>query len=102
MPALLARDTLPRFRGEIVRAHVAADALVAALVASGKVRDATSPNASNIRMLEMDEAFAQAAFERGRFAGVRIGRWRDGRVPFSVNTTLLRRPVEEYVRLFLD
>jgi len=101
MPAVLARDALPGFRGDIVRAHALADALVAALVASGKVRDASSPDASNIRMLEMDEAFAQAAFERGRFAGVRLGRWREGRVPFYVNTTLLRRPLEEYVRLFL-
>lgn len=101
MPAMLARDGLARFRDDIGRAHAVADALVAALAGSGKVRDATSPNASNIRFLEMDEAFAQAAFERGRFAGVRIGRWRDGRVPLFVNTTLLRRPLDEYVRLFL-
>jgi threonine aldolase len=101
MPAMLARDALSRFRDDIGRAHALADALVAALVASGKVRDATSPNASNIRMLEMDEAFAQAAFERGRLAGVRIGRWRDGRVPLFVNTTLLRRPLDEYAGLFL-
>jgi threonine aldolase len=101
MPAMLARDALPGFRGDIGRAHALADALIAALVASGEVRDLTSPNASNIRMLGMDEAFAQGAFERGRFAGVRVGRWRDGRVPLYVNTTLLRRPLAEYVGLFL-
>jgi len=31
---------------------------------------------------------------------VRIGRWKDGAIPFYVNETFLRRPVEEYVRLF--
>lgn len=46
-------------------------------------------------------AFADAAFERGRQAGVRIGRWKDGTIPLFVNTTLLRRPVAELAALFL-
>jgi threonine aldolase len=49
----------------------------------------------------MAQDFAAAAFERGRQAGVRIGRWKDGDIPLFVNTTLLRRPVEELAALFL-
>lgn len=101
MPAMLANDALPGFDREMAKAHERAAQLIAALVASGRVRDRTSPHASNIHMLEMPEAIAAAAFERGRAAGVRIRRWEDGVVPLYVNTTILRRPVEEYVALFL-
>ena len=101
MPAMLARDTLPGFRGRIVQAHEHAERLVAALVTSGRVRDRTPPHASNIHLLEMPEAQAQAALERALRAGVRLRRWRDGVVPLYVNTTIVRRPVEEYVALFL-
>ena len=101
MPAMLANDALPHFDREIAKAHERAAQLIAALVASGKVRDRTSPHASNIHMLEMPEPLAAAAFERGRAAGVRIRRWEGGVVPLYVNTTILRRPVEEYVALFL-
>ncbi|MCH7862703.1 MAG: amino acid lyase, partial [Proteobacteria bacterium] len=83
------------------RAHGAAGALFAALEKSGKVKRAPNPDASNIYRLEMPQALAEAAFERGRVAGVRIGRWEKGSIPFFVNETLLRRPVEEYVRVFL-
>ena len=101
MPALLALDGLSTFPREIAKAHVRASQLVAALVASGKVRDTSNPNPSNIRRLAMAQDFAAAAFERGRQAGVRIGRWKDGNIPLFVNTTLLRRPVEELAALFL-
>lgn len=101
IPALLANDALPGFRQRIVQAHGHAAQLIAALVASGKVVDRTSPHASNIHMLEMPEGMADAAFERGRKAGVAVRRWREGVVPLVVNTTILRRPVDEYVALFL-
>lgn len=101
MPALLARDSLPGFRERIVQAHGHAAQLVAALVASGKVVDRTSPHASNIHLLEMPEAMAHAAHERGRQSGVRMRHWQQGVLPVFVNTTILRRPVDEYVRLFL-
>lgn len=101
MPAMLARDALPDFRASIVQAHERAGQLIAALVASGKVIDRTSPHASNIHLLEMPEAMAAVAFERGGQAGVRIRRWQQGVVALVVNTTILRRPVDEYVALFL-
>lgn len=101
VPALLALDGLQRFPDSIARAHGAAETLFAALERSGKVRRRTDPGASNIYRLEMSQPLAEAAFERGRTAGVRIGRWEEGSVPFFVNETLLRRPVEEYARLFL-
>lgn len=101
MPAVLAHEALPKFRPDIARAHQRVRELVSALVGSGKVRERSSPDASNIFWLEMEQALAEAAFERGRLAGVRIGRWKDGRVPLYANTTILRRPVAEYTALFL-
>ena len=101
MPAMLARAELSGFRDDIVQAHEHAAQLVAALVASGRVRDRTSPHASNIYLLEMPEAQAEAAFERCGNAGVRMRRWQEGAVPLFVNTTIVRRPVEDYVALFL-
>jgi len=101
MPALLALDALPGFRGDIGKAHARVRQVIDALVASGKLRENSSPDASNIFWLEMPEALAKAAFERGRKAGIRIGGWKDGRIPIYANTTILRRPVQEYVQLFL-
>lgn len=101
MPALLATDALPGFRARIGESHARLRQVIDALVASRKIRDHSSPNASNIHWLEMPKSLAEAAFERGRQAGVRVGRWQDGRIPIYANTTILRRPVEEYVHLFL-
>ncbi|WP_163831263.1 beta-eliminating lyase-related protein, partial [Proteus mirabilis] len=100
-PALLALDGLQRLPESIAKAHGTAEALFAALERSGKVKRRANPDASNIHWLEMPQALAEAAFERGRAAGVRIGRWDKGAIPFFVNETLLRRPVEEYAKLFL-
>jgi threonine aldolase len=100
-PALVALDALQTFPARIARAHAAADALVVALEASGRVRRRPNPDASNVHALEMAPELAAAAFERGRVAGVRIGRWSAGAIPFFVNETITRRPVAEYVRLFL-
>ena len=101
MPALLAHDGLSTFPRDIARAHARAAQLIDALVASGKVRDASNPNPSNIYRLAMAQEFAAAAFERSRRAGVRVGRWKDGNIPLFVNTTLLRRPVQELAALFV-
>jgi threonine aldolase len=101
MPALLAHEGLAAFPRDIAAAHARAAQLIEALVASGKVRDISNDHHSNIHRLAMAEDFAAAAFERGRQAGVRIGRWQDGNIPLFVNTSLLRRPVEELAALFL-
>lgn len=101
MPAALALDGLPRFRSDIAKAHARLRQVVDALVASGKAREGSSPDASNIFWLEMPQALAETAFERGRKAGIRVGHWQDGRIPLCANTTILRRPAQEYVQLFL-
>jgi threonine aldolase len=101
MPALLARDGLSTFPRDIARAHARAARHNDAHVASGKVRDISNPNPSNLHRLAMAQDFAAAAFERGRQAGVRMGHWKDGDIPLFVNTSLLRRPVEELAALFL-
>lgn len=101
MPALLALDALPAFRQQIGHAHARVRKLIDALVASGKARERSAAEASNIFWLEMPQALAETAFERGRQAGIRVGRWQDGRIPLHANTTILRRPLEDYVGLFL-
>ena len=89
------------FPDRIGRAHLAARELFRRLEASGKIKVRPAPDASNIFELEMLDELSAAAFERSRPAGIRIGRVRDGVAPFFVNETILRRPVEEYVRVFL-
>ena len=101
MPALLALDALAGFRQQIGEAHVRARKLIDALVASGKTHERSSPDASNIFWLEMPKTLADTAFERGRRAGIRVGRWQEGRIPLHANTTILRRPLDEYIGLFL-
>lgn len=101
MPALLALDALPGFRGDIAQAHARVRELIARLVGAGKARDRSVADHSNIYWLEMEQALAERAFTRGREAGIRIGRWQDGRIPVYANTTILRRPLDEYVALFL-
>ncbi|WP_449448350.1 threonine aldolase family protein [Thermomonas brevis] len=101
MPALLALDALPGFRRDIAQAHARVRELIARLVAAGKARDRSVADHSNIYWLEMEQALAERAFTRGREAGIRIGRWQDGRIPVYANTTILRRPLDEYAALFL-
>ncbi|MBF5041575.1 low specificity L-threonine aldolase [Aggregicoccus sp. 17bor-14] len=101
MAALVALDSLRGFSERMAAAHAAAARLLQALEAKGKVRRRPEPNPSNIHLLEMSEAQAQAAFERCRQAGVRLAHWSEGAVPLYVNETLTRRPVEEYVKLLL-
>lgn len=99
--ALVALDSLKSFPQRMARAHGVALDLMGALEASGKVRRRVDPHASNIHVLEMDAALAQAATERGRAAGVRLGPYVDGALTLGINDTINRRPVEEYVKLFL-
>jgi threonine aldolase len=99
--ALVALDSLKTFPARIARAHGVAQRLIAALEASGRVRRRVDPNASNIHFLEMDAALAQAATERGRAVGVRLGPYAEGALTLGINDSINRRPVEEYVKLFL-
>ena len=100
MSAVLALDALPAFRQQIGQAHARVRKLIDALVASGRARERSAAEASNIFWLEMPQALAEAAFERGRQAGIRVGRWQDGRIPLHANTTILRRPLEDSLGLF--
>jgi len=101
--ALVALDSLKTFPERIARAHGAAAQLISTLTASGKVQPAPAADASNIYGLKMSQTLAEAAFERGRLAGVRIARWDPelGGISLWVNDTINRRPVDEYVKLFL-
>lgn len=101
MPALLALERLPRFRTQIAQAHARVRGLIAALVAGGIGREVREGEPSNIYWMALEQSIAERAFERGRRAGIRLGRWQDGRIPLYANTTILRRPLHEYTALFL-
>ncbi|RZJ02628.1 MAG: amino acid lyase [Brevundimonas sp.] len=99
--ALLANAALETFPDRIAQSHRRARELFTALEAGGKIKLRPAPDASNIFEFEISDETAAAALERSRPAGVRIGMPRNGVAPFYVNETILRRPVEDYVRIFL-
>jgi threonine aldolase len=98
--ALVALDALQGFPTRMAQAHVLAARLFAGMQAQGRGNVRPRPDASNIFEIEMPQATAQTAFERGRASGVRVGPWENGALVFYVNDTLLRRPLEEYLALF--
>lgn len=100
-PALLALASLETFPDRIARSHRAARELFARLEADGRIKVRAAPDASNIFELEIPADLAAAALARSQPEGVRIGMARDGVMPFFVNETILRRPVDDYVRIFL-
>lgn len=100
--AVLALAALDDFDARHKAAFAAAGQLFAALEKAGVARPKPAPNASNIRQLVFKSQVAAAAFDRLRLAGVRLIKpSADGTVEIWINDTLTRRPVDEYVRLFL-
>ena len=99
-PALLALDGLKTFPAAIARAHARVDELMTALEHEKLATRRASPAPSNIHFLEMPEARATVAFERGRVAGIRLGRWKEGAIPLYANATILRRETADYLALF--
>ena len=99
--AVLALDRLRTHRLEMDKVYATADAVVSALQRSG-LRVRSNTNGSNIFLFEMPEELAVRARERGKATGIILGEWRTGVLRLVVNRTILRRPVSEYVRLFLD
>lgn len=99
--AVLSLAALDEFPARHAQSHARAQALFAALEASGKVKRKPAANASNIFELELQPELAAGLFDRMRNAGVRILKPENNVALVYVNATILRRPVEEYARLFL-
>ncbi|MDB5364132.1 MAG: aromatic amino acid beta-eliminating lyase/threonine aldolase [Rhodospirillales bacterium] len=100
--AVLALAALDDFQARNARSHEAARKLFGALEASGKIKLKPSPNGSNIYTLNVPDKVGEGLFDRMREAGVRIAKPdAGGNLDVYVNSTLLRRPVEEYQKLFL-
>ena len=95
IPALIAGDALRTFPDRNARAHAAADRILASLDTGGKIKVRRNPQASNIVMLDMQKADADALSLRSRREGIRVGKWHEGAVPFFINDTILRRPPAE-------
>jgi threonine aldolase len=99
--AVLALDALDDFEARNARSHAAARKLFAALEASGKAKLKPSANGSNIYTLQVEKKVGDGLFDRMREAGVRMLKPdANGDVDVFVNDTILRRPVEEYQKLF--
>ena len=100
--AVLALAALDDFQARHKAAFAAAGQLFAALEKAGAARLKPAPNASNIRQLTLNPKLADGVFDRMRLAGVRLLKpQRDGVTEVWINDTLTRRPVDEYVKLFL-
>ena len=98
--ALLALGALDEFEARHRAAFAAADQLFTALKTQGVATLKPAPNASNIRELVLKPKIAEGVFDRMRIAGVRMLKPEDRVVPISINDTITRRPVDEYVKLF--
>ncbi|UAL09546.1 threonine aldolase family protein [Caulobacter segnis] len=100
--AVLTLAALDDFDARHKAAFAAADQLFAALEKAGAAKLKPAPNASNIRQLVLKPKVAEGVFDRMRLAGVRLIKpGADGTTEVWINDTLNRRPVEEYVKLFL-
>lgn len=100
--AILALAALDDFDARRKAAFAAAGQVFAALDKAGAARLKPAPNASNIRQLALKPKLAEGVFDRMRQAGVRLAKpTADGTVDFWINDTITRRPVDEYVKLFL-
>lgn len=100
--AILALAALDDFEARHKAAFDTANQVFAALERAGAAKLLAEPNASNIRRLMLKPRLAQGVFDRMRVAGVRLGKPdRDGVIDFWINDTIIRRPADEYVRLFL-
>lgn len=100
--AVLALAALDDFQARHKAAFAAADQVFAALEKAGAAKAKPAPNASNIRQLVLKPKIAEGVFDRMREAGVRVARpGSDGTIDFWINDTINRRPVDEYVKLFL-
>lgn len=100
--AVLALAALDDFEARHKAAFATADQLFAALETAGAARLKPAPNASNIRRLTLNPKLADGVFDRMRLAGVRLLKpQKDGTTEIWINDTITRRPVGDYVRLFL-
>ncbi len=100
--AVLALAALDDFQVRHKAAFAAADQLFAGLEKAGAARLKLAPNASNIRHIVLNPKLAEGAFDRMRVAGVRLLKpQKDGTTEVWINDTLTRRPVDDYVKLFL-
>lgn len=100
--AILALAALDDFEARHKAAFDTANQVFAALERAGAAKLSAEPNASNIRRLMLKPRLAEGVFDRMRVAGVRLGKPdRDGVIDFWINDTIIRRPADEYVRLFL-
>lgn len=100
--AVLVLAALDDFDARHKAAFAAANQLFATLEKAGAAKLKPAPNASNIRQLVLKPKIAEGVFDRMRLAGVRLARpGADGVTDIWINDTLTRRPVDDYVRLFL-
>jgi len=99
--AVLANAALDDFDDNHDRAHAHARELFQALDAAGAARLVDTDDGSYVVELQVAPSLAEGLFDRLREAGIRSTRPDEtGRMPFSINQTILRRSIEDYLGLF--
>lgn len=99
--AVLANAALDGFDDRHVRAHAHARELFEALERAEAAKVLIAEDASYVIELEIASQLADGLFDRLREAGIRAAKPDEaGRMLLSINQTILRRSIADYVRLF--
>jgi threonine aldolase len=99
--ALPALDALPGFAERFKLARVHGEQLLAGLQAAGGFTVDRVPDGSNISFLHLTPQRMQGLQARLDAADIRVHFHADGRLYFFINESILRRPSEELLKVFL-
>ncbi|WDS34718.1 beta-eliminating lyase-related protein [Pseudoxanthomonas sp.] len=98
--ALPALEQLDGFGERFARAREAGEQLLAALSKIDGITVERVPDGSNIAFLQLGPRLADGLAERLRAHDIVIANVRSGRLPLTINETILRRPVAEIAAAF--
>lgn len=98
--ALPALDALPGFADRFIRARARAEQLLAGLQSAGGFTLQRVPDASNICMVQIAPARLAGLEQRLAAADIRA-HIKDGQMTFYINESILRRPVDQLLKVFV-
>jgi threonine aldolase len=98
--ALPALDALPGFADRFTQARVRGEQLLAGLQSAGGFTLQRVPDASNICMVQIAPARQAGLKKRLAAADIRV-HIKDGQMMFFINESILRRPVDQLLKVFV-
>jgi threonine aldolase len=98
--AVPALEQLDGFGERFARARQAGEQLLAALSKVDGITVERVPDGSNIAFLQLAPRIADGLAERLQAQGIVIANVKSGRLPLTINETILRRPVTEIAAAF--